>query len=43
MVLEFASTQPPNDQVAENALIVIVGQDNLKNGDKVKIAEEELP
>lgn len=38
--LEIAATDPPDDAVRPGALIVIVGQDNLKNGDKVKIVEE---
>ncbi len=38
---EILSTQPETDRVTDGALIVIVGQDNLKNGDKVTVVEEK--
>ena len=38
--LEIASTLPPDDSVIGGARIVIVGQDNLKDGDKVKVVKE---
>ena len=40
--LEIASVETGDVTVAEGARIVIIGQDNLKNGDQVKIAEEIL-
>jgi membrane fusion protein (multidrug efflux system) len=38
--LEISTALPPDALVCNNARIVIVGQDNLKNGDKVNIVEE---
>lgn len=39
-VFEIASALPPDESVAPATRIVIVGQDNLKDGDKVLIVEE---
>ena len=41
-LLEIAHADPPDAAVEEGALIVIVGQDNLKDGDIVRI-DEEVP
>ena len=42
IALEIASTLTPGDPVTEGALIVVVGQDNLKDGDRVEIKNEIL-
>ena len=42
IALEIASTLTPGDPVTKGALIVIVGQDNLKDGDRVEIKNEIL-